>query len=690
VRKLVRWLVSPLAWRGTARLGARAGFVRERWRRAMRSPWKEAQVARTGERGEPSGWLFDRPWRGRTPLFSAVHPVTGDQLLSTNPHEAVELGYGQPTRLGFILASAPITGVLATRRSPLPWASRVAFDRDGAGAAAMGAITRPTADKPVPRDALRVSGWAVLGPEPVNRVEILLYGRKVANARLGLQRLGRERPANAPEAPVSGFDYSFSPAQIPAEARSAHIEAVVTGRDGTELVLSPSGRVPLAPALPIPEQADLPPAAAEPFRRMLAERSGSAPDGLRLAAFTHTLSAGGAQRYLFEQLKRLNAADDLLCSVIAAEGGPWERRFEEAGMPVHVVGDYPVAGRASYEAKIAHLGRWASGRRIDAVFANTFDAFIAVDMAHRLELPSVWAIHESYELPVWWRMFQGDRPDAYIRERSLAALRRCSALIFVAEATKKLYEPYSEEERMIAAPLGIELTGIEEFKRSTSRDAAREALGFAPDETVILCLSIIEPRKCQAVLARAWAQASPKHPNARLVLVGDIASPYCKGIHEFVESAGLSDVCRIMPVTNEPYSWHLAADYFALVSDVESSPIAVIEAMAFGTPVLATEVFGLPEMIRHGETGFLCPPNDVGRLAEALDEILALEPADREAIGRAAARAVRERHDPDRYAASLDRLIRGLVRGEALVPTKAWDDAAATRSPGAALQAAHP
>ncbi len=57
-------------------------------------------------------------------LWSAIHPVSGDQLLSLDQQEAEELGYGRSTPLGAVAASAPVTGRLGTGRPHIPWASR--------------------------------------------------------------------------------------------------------------------------------------------------------------------------------------------------------------------------------------------------------------------------------------------------------------------------------------------------------------------------------------------------------------------------------------------------------------------------------------------------------------------------------------------------------------------------------------
>jgi hypothetical protein len=57
-------------------------------------------------------------------LYAWAHPVTRDQFLSTNPLEGGDLGYGEPTVIGWLLPEAPVTGKLGTEGKDIPWASR--------------------------------------------------------------------------------------------------------------------------------------------------------------------------------------------------------------------------------------------------------------------------------------------------------------------------------------------------------------------------------------------------------------------------------------------------------------------------------------------------------------------------------------------------------------------------------------
>jgi hypothetical protein len=74
--------------------------------------------------GPPAGWLYRYGRGDRVALFNAIHPVTGDQLLTRYPEEARETGYGEPRLVGYLAAAAPVTGNLHRPPISIPWASR--------------------------------------------------------------------------------------------------------------------------------------------------------------------------------------------------------------------------------------------------------------------------------------------------------------------------------------------------------------------------------------------------------------------------------------------------------------------------------------------------------------------------------------------------------------------------------------
>jgi hypothetical protein len=116
----LRWAVAPLGWREHG-LAARVRSVARRLVDATR-----AAGARPGSAVAISvGWLHGSARApDRVPLWAAVHPVVDDVLLSSDPADATRLGYGAPTLLGYLEATAPATGALGVRRPPLAWVAR--------------------------------------------------------------------------------------------------------------------------------------------------------------------------------------------------------------------------------------------------------------------------------------------------------------------------------------------------------------------------------------------------------------------------------------------------------------------------------------------------------------------------------------------------------------------------------------
>jgi len=122
VRSL-RWALAPASWRHFSTAGPRARAVAGR---TLRIPGHLLRTngAPPSPGGPPAGYLSRTPLQRSAPLYSALHPVTGDQLLTREPEEAGRFGYSAPVRLGELMLIAPLTGSLEQVRFGVPWASR--------------------------------------------------------------------------------------------------------------------------------------------------------------------------------------------------------------------------------------------------------------------------------------------------------------------------------------------------------------------------------------------------------------------------------------------------------------------------------------------------------------------------------------------------------------------------------------
>ena len=142
------------------------------------------------------------------------------------------------------------------------------------------------------------------------------------------------------------------------------------------------------------------------------------------------------------------------------------------------------------------------------------------------------------------------------------------------------------------------------------------------DTFVLLCVGILEPRKAQASLVESFATVASAFPEAILVLVGDHSSGYSDAVHMQARRLGIASRVRFEQITKDVYRWYGVADALVSASDIESLPRSVLEAMAFGVPVAATEIFGLPELLTDGRTGWLFRDRDLDSLTAVLVRML--------------------------------------------------------------------
>ena len=178
------------------------------------------------------------------------------------------------------------------------------------------------------------------------------------------------------------------------------------------------------------------------------------------------------------------------------------------------------------------------------------------------------------------------------------------------------------------------------------RDAAerarlRQALDVPAGARLVLFVGHLVPVKALDVLLRAWALLL-KDPSVgahvRLVLIGEGTER--DTLEQQARGLGIADRVAFLGPKPQPQvaDWIVAADALTLPSHAEGSPNVVVEALASGTPVVASRVGGIPDLVDDGVNGLLVPAGDAAQLAAALAE----------ALGR--------RWDPARIASSIAHL----------------------------------
>ncbi len=230
------------------------------------------------------------------------------------------------------------------------------------------------------------------------------------------------------------------------------------------------------------------------------------------------------------------------------------------------------------------------------------------------------------------------------------AARWATAVLCVSEAERRRGVEQGVRAEWRVIPIGVDLDAFPPASPD-ERSAARRRLELEERPTVV-CVGRLCRQKGQDVLLDAWPRVVARVAEAQLVLVGD--GPDEKHLRRLADG----DV-RLVGRRSDVADWLAAADVFALPSRWEGMSIGMVEAMARGRSVVATDVPGAAEAL-DGEAGAIVPREDPAALADALAARL-LDPARADAEGRSARERVERSHDLRAMTASLAELYEELL-----------------------------
>jgi D-inositol-3-phosphate glycosyltransferase len=226
-------------------------------------------------------------------------------------------------------------------------------------------------------------------------------------------------------------------------------------------------------------------------------------------------------------------------------------------------------------------------------------------------------------------------------------LRRTHAVIAESPASKhQTIQAYGIDPRKIEIiPGGVDITAF----RPQNRQHIRESLGLVPGQPVLLFVGRLQPLKGIDILLRAAQIVRQQYASLQVLIVGggvdtadDHESQERQRLQALSQELGLTDQVRFIKAQPQDIlvQYYAAADVFVMPSHYESFGMVVLEAMACGTPVVASNVGGLASTVVHGGTGFLVPEGDWHAFAQAILRLVA-SPLLREAFAQAGVQRAR-------------------------------------------------
>jgi radical SAM protein with 4Fe4S-binding SPASM domain len=249
----------------------------------------------------------------------------------------------------------------------------------------------------------------------------------------------------------------------------------------------------------------------------------------------------------------------------------------------------------------------------------------------------------------------------------------------VCEATRNAFLRWSPDmpaEHVEVMREGIDLQRFD--PRRFVRDDCRSRWQIAPEAKVVAAIARLSPVKGHETLLLAANEIRKREPNAVFVFAGE--GDDRPRLEALALQMGFNGSARFLGRVDDVPSLLAASDVVCLPSWHESLPNSLVEAASMAVPVVASDIEGIPEIIRSGENGTLVPPNDVAGFADGITRLLADE-AQRAAYGERGRERVRESFDFRRNTARwLERLTEEQAEFDSS-PTVALTAPSATREP---------
>ena len=333
--------------------------------------------------------------------------------------------------------------------------------------------------------------------------------------------------------------------------------------------------------------------------------------------------------------------------------------------------------------------------------------------------------HGIRVFPALYRLFRGLRP-AIVHTRNLAALEASfpawlarvpirihgehgrdvtdldgsnARYRLVRRAYRPLVDHYvavsADLERYLVDRIGVDASRVTRIVNGVDTERFHPRTGSVridgnpfsdPALCVVGTVGRLQAVKHQTLLAQAFVRVLGRSPalrsRLRLAVVGE--GPLREGIEAILARANASDLAWLPGARNDVPDVLRAFDVFVLPSLAEGISNTILEAMATGLPVVATDVGGNRELIDHEKTGMLVASNDVDALAQAIEHYA--EPATARAAGREARRRVEDRLGLDTMVARYVGLYDALLTKRAQQPHR---NAAGARNPDGVTRGSH-
>lgn len=332
---------------------------------------------------------------------------------------------------------------------------------------------------------------------------------------------------------------------------------------------------------------------------------------VRILYLTNRFAPGGAETFLLNRLSVLDRDRfEPYAAALRAEG-KLRPAFERAGVPTFELGAGVRFDRHSLSNLYALLRR----ERIQIVEAHVWWACIVGRVVARAARVPIVITNEQ-EMHSGATAHRGDvrfAADLTTRLSDACVHITHASMASFLEETPRILQGHPIRRRI---PNGVDARAIAEAAARTDRKAKRASLGIPEGAFVIGNVGRLMPQKGQVYLLQAFKRVLERVPHAHLVIVG--WGTLEDELRAFARELGVAERVVFTGARLDVPELLATFDVFGFSSIHEAQGIAILEGMAAGVPVVAPDVDGIPDVVRHEKTGLTVPPRDPDALAAAI------------------------------------------------------------------------
>ena len=349
---------------------------------------------------------------------------------------------------------------------------------------------------------------------------------------------------------------------------------------------------------------------------------------MKILFYNHTATVSGAERILLMILARLDRERfDLL--VLCPSDGPLIEMTKPYGVRTIAINslaarftwrpDRLIRYLAAFTRMICDARALVITEAPDVIHANSIRAGLVMSAATLgTGLPVIWHAHD---------LLPRHPLSSLIRLFTLASRR--NQIVAVSEAVANRFRGALLRLFPQRVPITVihNAVDVKRFQPDLlARRETRSAMGFTGSQLLIGSVGQLTARKGQLELIEAFAAVATDFPNAVLLIAGAALFnrdfEYAECLQQTARNLGIADRVQFIGQREDVPELMRAFDVLVVNSRAEPFGLTVVEGMASGTPVLATAVDGIKEIIQHDRTGWLVEGRDYDALVEALRRLL--------------------------------------------------------------------